>query len=344
MKTGQSLNSKLLLVVLFCLAILLLFFNLAIDKYSQKEETLFVNELSAATIDSVFNSILSEYSISREQIKKIKPPYKKCDSLAAAYSISIPKDLPVPVLLHEVFNKLNKENTRFNSIEKAINNYSVLEISAAGNLKLYAEFKTDKNLLRENGKLSFALTGVENLNKDELQTLIDFPEFLSLVILPSQKNKDLSAQINTNKKEAILLIDDSIEDSEFKFVKDYSRRRLKISVRLTIGAFQQSKFILIDDQSQIYNSPAFSFLEKEFDVRGGYNLIPLSVFERLDSDTEEKVVEQFRIGTKNLSKTDTRLFLCNMKNFYALLEELRRLQKSGVKIIPLSVALNEYNK
>lgn len=337
-------KSKYIIVILFSLSIFLLFLNLAIDKFSIKEGSRTLKEISTDEIDSLFLSILKEYSIGTGNIKKIKSPFKKADSLIKSYLITLPKDLPIPVILRDIFSHIKKWDVELKSVEKEINRHSILEIHSGENIKLYAEFKMDRNLLRENSSISFILTDTEKLSENELNELLDYPEYLTLVLIPSQKNKDLANKISTSYKEVIVAINDRIEDPEFKFEKDFSQARLRLSTKLLIGAFNQNKFFLIDDTSPIYSSKNFQFLKKEFLSRGGYNLIPVSYLNKIERETGEKTVEQFILSTKKLGKKETVFILCSVKNFFSLLPEVQRLRKSGIKIVPLSSSLTGFSQ
>lgn len=337
-------KSKYIIVILFSLAIFLLFLNLAIDKFSEKERDVPSGEISANEIDSLFLSILKEYAIGTNNIKKIKSPFKKADSLANSYLITLPKDLPIPVILQDIFSQLKQKDVELKSVEKEINCHSILEIHAGENIKLYAEFKMDRNLLRENGSISFILTDTEKLSETELNELLDFPEYLTLVLIPSQKNKELAKKIITSRKEAIIVINDRIEEPEFKFEKDFSQPRLRLSTKLLTSAFNQNKFFLIEDTSPIYSSKNFQFLKKEFQSRGGYNVIPVSHLNKIERETEEQTVEQFVSSTKKISKKETAFILCSVKNFFNLIPELKRLQKTGIKLVPFSSSFEEFNQ
>ena len=147
-----------------------------------------------------------------------------------------------------------------------------------------------------------------------------------------------------NRKEYAVLLNDDINDLDFKLNKNYSKNRLGIVIRTIIGAFPNAVFFVIDDASNLYHSPIFTFIKKEF-VKRKIKLIKESDFIHIHEGNSEEVQESLKDVVKPTQLGDQKLVMLHADNFEIARPEIFSLIKIGYKFVnPSSIIKNKENK
>jgi hypothetical protein len=290
------------------------------------------NETSGNTIDSIFLSTLNEFSVRGDKIKKRKSPYKKLDSLKYSYTITLPGDLPVISILHDLNQNFSKQTVEIYCREKKLNADSEIEIVSGNNVKLFAEILVNKSEVREFGGFVIYLTGFENLEPLKKNILLRNSDPYTFLLLPTQKSTDVVKEITDANKKFILLLSDDKSDENFQLKIIFSKQRLLISIKNIVANFRRNPNILIDTNSELFNSIIFSYVEKEFKKRG-FKVNPINSFNRLEFMSNEQAVSKFKETVNNLTKMETQIFTIQSEFYSNLTESISQNKKRGVKFI-----------
>ena len=96
---------KKITIALFSIVILLLIVNIVVSKLADKnEQPQNRDPLSGIEIDKLFHAALKNYGFADSWVAKKKIRKLSGDSLYATYSVKVPKDVPIHMLILEMKN------------------------------------------------------------------------------------------------------------------------------------------------------------------------------------------------------------------------------------------------
>jgi len=323
--------------ILFAIAILLLASNLLLKKLLPKanpEREAFV--LSGLEINNRFLQAVNNFGLEEDWIV-VRKLSNKPDSLFLSYKIKLPPDLPIPVLITEIQTELSADSVEIKSIEKKMGGRTKLEIYSGGFLKLISEIDYDKKIVRKRGSVGFLIEDI-SLDDEVDSLLFDVPESFAVLLVPSKENKKHSKFILNNSKEFALLLDDEIDDLEFKLSEGHSNNRILNSVKSIIGSFSKAIFFIIDDESELFRSQVFPVISAELEKRN-IKLVLKSELYQLGNTDETDLYNSFDRMFKQLAEEKLTI-LCNVDDYNLLLPEIGKYRKVGFKFINPSLIEN----
>lgn len=320
---------------LFALTIILLITDISIDRLNKKERIPIVTKLSVKQIESVFFKVLNDYGIKNKWIssKKVKPA--EDDSTVAQYFIKIPSDIPVPFILRDINNIIEKDITGFVSEEKKIYGLTEIRIYTNEILKLRATLLPDKNIIRTNNELSFIISNALDLSESNFNTFLSVPYPLACVVVPGKNIISKVDSLKNYRKEYALLLDDEISDSEMKLKQEFHKELLRGSIKNIISSFKDARVYFVDEKSAVYNSTIYNFVRDDF-KQHGITLYPKSELIELSAKEDPELFSKFKFYCNDTTGIHQKLFISTFENYRKILPELVRLKKKGHKIISLS--------
>lgn len=311
----------------FTTTVILLLIAIAIDKYiSFEKPELKKKYISAIEADSLFREALRNYGVEAEFIKVIRNAKNPADSF---YSVKVYNDVPIPLLLLEFENLFNPTNAVIESYEEKIGGKTITKILVDDKLILKSEFITNPDLYRAKGRIGFVIYNPD-YNSDNIE-LLNTPELIIFLITPSEQAKNFVKKISSSGKRFAILLDDSIEDLNFKLDESYSVKRNKKSFENLFKYFPSAAFIVYDDKSELFTSSAKDFLLKELDWRKAF-YVKLSQFDLLESHSTDPV-SAFGEMIKMMKKNEPKIILVDAKNFSQLLPVIPDYRKIGYKFV-----------
>lgn len=332
----MSFQQKLILI-LFIISLVLLTANILVGKVFKTENTIILpRSLSVQEIDSLFTQAANNFGLPSSALRKQKIRDVKIDEDYPSYSLSIPKDLPIPVFISELNEIFSSYAVEILSDEKTTSGRTILRINSEDELRLASVIDYNPNLNREASTVGFLISINDKTNKTAIDDLLNTPEPFGFLFTPSLLMKSfISSNQNQNRQFALLLGDD-ISDLDYKMESNYSERRLKSSIRNLLGAFEKAAFFVIDDNSSFYSSKIFPFVEKEFLARK-IKLIKRSELNFI-SGTVSSSSDQFRELLLNMDSRSSAVIVCTPEDFSNILNDIRGLRKIGYKyLIPSDV-------
>lgn len=254
-------NRKKILVVLILLNLILLITNLFVDKFYEDEQAKLVNSKS---INDEFIGVLNQYGLDSNWIKKNKGKAAK----ESDYSIKLPLDIPIPFILNDFQNHLDTNYYKLSAVEKGINGNTHLKISSVKGTLLTANFYYDKKIQRQADTLSFLIYDIEEQNTETINNIFNTPFTFGFTLTPSKSNAYLVKKAFEQKREFCVMLNDNIDEIDYRFRNDYPESRWQNSITDIIKAYSTAAFFIIDNESNLYHSPLiYNFIKKNLSNR-----------------------------------------------------------------------------
>jgi hypothetical protein len=338
-------TKRTLIQILFGVIIVLLLANHIYKKYIMIKMPSENTETSSKLVEEKFLSSVNSFGLKKSWVTKTKFKSSsshliKQDSSIKSFKISVPQDLPIPVILNEISSSLKNENVDIVSEEEKINGKTMLSIFSKENLKLAALFEYNSETRRKAGYVGVIISGLEELKEDEISQILNFPELFGYYIIPSKESAKFVKNQLKSKKECIILLNDDIEELKFKLQNDYPKSRLKSSIRSIIGSFPKAAVILVDDKSNFYKSSNYKFVESEF-VKRNIKLIKESKLIDITGEAKSQLQSTFRNLVKSVNENWGKVIIVPADNFSIIEDEVIKLRKIGYRFInPSQILLN----
>ena len=323
---------KNIALILFGIVIVLLILNIAVTKYVEKDEQPKNREaISGIEIDSIFRTALNNYGFSDNWIAKKKIKNISGDSLYSSYSVSVPKDVPIHLIILELKNLFWEFEVDIDAEELVRAKRTLLKLSSGKELKLAAELFYNNNVKREYGTVSFLVTDLPLENEQVLNSFLDTPELFYVVLIPKDDSKRILPVLSKADKRYALLLDDKITELNFKLSGNYTDEKIKKSVKEIVATFYNAAFFIIDDRSDLFESRKYPLIESEL-LKRGIVLVSASRFETL-STSKVSAEDNFQDFMKTVQKRDEKVLLITATQFSSIVNLIPSYRKIGYKFI-----------
>jgi hypothetical protein len=330
-----SLLKKRIIASLFGAALLVLTANVITDKIFSDSSLTKNGGWDSNTINKNFLSDLNNFGLKSEWIKKAN---NKNANGVSSYFVELPKDLPIPVVLSEIYASFYSSDIKIKSLEKILGGKTDLEIYLQNSLKLTAEFNYDIEIKRDAGDLGIIVFGLEQLNDKDINAMIEFPQTFITILSPSKSSLKLIPVLIEHHKEYAVLINDKVSDLDYRLSSDFSAYRLKLIIRSIVGDFPGAVFFIIDDRSKLYSSSAGKIVFNEFAKRN-IKLLTQSSLPQMLTATGSEEKSLFRSNVEKIHLGREKLISIRADDFNSLKPEIFSLIKVGYKFISPSVII-----
>ena len=328
-------RKRKIIISLFIIVITLLIVNLVLEFAWQDKSFKNVNkkEINRTGIEEKFKGSLLSLGFENSWIKlKNLKKNKSSSENYLFYNVAVPADLPITVVLNEIFVSFKNYEVDIKSHEQKINGKTRLNIYAGKNLELSAEFYYDKAISRNAGSIGIFITGINNLKGDELNNFLSIPETFELLLVPSKASTGILKILNHYQRGFGILLNDDINDIEFKLNEKYSTRRLKSSIRNILGKFLHSSVFMIDGNSNLFSSDVYPLLKEEFNKRK-LKLVVEDSLSNLTGESSNNALKNFRNKIEKTKKGEKAEFVITSEQFQLLQPEIIKYRRIGYKFL-----------
>ena len=250
---------KNIALILFGIVIVLLILNIAITKYIEKDDPPKNREaISGYELDSLFRTALDNYGFSNSWIVKKKIRNVSGDSLYSTYSVSVPKEVPIHLIILELKNLFWENEVDIYAEELGSVKKTLLKLSSGKQLKLAAELFYNENVKREYGTVSFLVSDLPLEDEQVLNSFLLTTELFYAVMIPKDRSKTRLSVLAKAGIRYALLLDDNITELNYKLSSSYSDDKIKKSIKEIVGTFYNAAFFIIDDRSDLFESRKYS--------------------------------------------------------------------------------------
>ncbi len=329
-----STKKKLITYLLFT-ALALLLINIAVDLFTPKSKKPVARELSRTEIENTFWKVLDDYGINATWVKTKKFCEQHEDSIKVQFFVTLPAEVPIPLIIKDINNVIEKDITGFVSKEMQIFGTTEIRIYTNEMLKLKATLTPDPKLVRDRNEFSFIISDAFTVGDKRFNDFLNSTYPVAGAVVPDQDEILKADSLQRFSKEYVLLLNDEIDDSKMKLVQEYQKELLRSSIRNTLSAFPKAKFIAVEERSKLFNSPIYNFVRDEFNKRR-FTTFPLGEFIRLDTDDEQELVSKFKFYSEDTTSSRGKVFYLTLDNFSKIYPLISRYKKQGSKIVPVS--------
>jgi hypothetical protein len=318
-------------------AVLLLMANIIIDVVKKKNSKQESKELSIAEIEASIWKILDDYGINANWITKKKYHESDEDSIKAQFFISIPSEVPTPLIIKSINNILAKDITGFVAEEKKIFGLTEIRIYTNEYLKLKATITPDPKLVRWKNEMAFVIMDAFDLTENQFTTFLSTHYPLACSIVPDPDLIARADSLSSYSKEYITILNNDISNSKMKLVPEFNKELLRSSIKNILSSFRKSKIVVVDEKSVLYNSPIFNFVRDEFQKRK-IAVVPVSWFIKLESNDEQELKSKFKFFAQDTAISKQKIFYTTFDNFERLVPLIEKFAKKGSRLISVSKA------
>lgn len=329
-----STKKKLISYLLF-IALALLLINIAVDLFTPKAAKPVAKELSRAEIENTFWKVLDDYGINATWVKTKKFREEHEDSINTQFFVTLPAEVPIPLIIKDINNVIEKDITGFVSKEIQIFGTTEIRIYTNEMLKLKATLTPDSKLVRNRNEFSFIISDAFTVGDKRFNDFLNLTFPVAGAVVPDPDEILKVDSLQRFSKEYVLLINDDIDDSKMKLVQEYQKELLRSSIRNILSAFPRAKYVAVEERGTLFNSPIYNFVRDEFRKRR-FTVLPLSEFIRLDTDDEQELVSKFKFYSEDTTASRQKVFYLTLDNFGKLTPLIARYKKQGSKIVPVS--------
>jgi DNA-directed RNA polymerase beta subunit len=316
------------------IAVALLIVNLSVDLFSNNndnEKDNAVGEYSVRAIDSVFSAVLENHGIEESWVSKKKLKISGEDSVRYKIIVRLPEDLPIPLILRDLEYAIENDITSFVSEEKKIFGETELRVYSNEKLKLLADIVPDSKLKREQNNLAFIFYELEP-GDSEFTEILNMPYRFAVGFIPSEESKSAADSIKKYDKDYVVILNDDIS-SDYRIKTRSHKKVIDNAINKIVTDFSKSIFYLIDEKSELYNSPVYNYVEERFKKRG-VKLKRISDFILLDDEDKNELLSRFKYYCEDKSGARTKIFLITSDNFRVIKSEFDKYRKKGYRIVP----------
>ncbi len=319
-------DKKKISILLFSIAVLLLLINVVVAKiYPLKTDV--KKNVSEAEINKMFYDAIKKFGFNDEWINKKLVKDKFSGISFTNYIIRVPSDLPIPVLLNQVFEDFSATETAIQSNEIKTGRLSRLEIFSSEKKIMKADFDYDNSIHRKSGSIGFIIYDGDHLDEDNFKILNSSAERFSFLFYPGY---ELTKILDNCNKEFSLILNDDITEVDYKLETGYSADRLQLSVKAIINSFGNAAFFMIDDESSLFNSSKgemiIDWLEKS-------KLRFLHKDKIFHLSSEFNLAGEFHDLLNSMSDGETKLILISSADYLSIDDEIAGVKKIGYKFI-----------
>jgi hypothetical protein len=338
-----SFTRKELTIALFSLVLFLLILDIVLTKiFKHSVNPVEKIELYSGEINDRFISSMHNCGIRDDWIDSNKKDIKMGDSLRFSFKVKVPKDLPIALLLNEISNSFLPGEVLSVSREIKSTGTTNMFLSSGGFDKLKAEFVYDPLINRTSFSFGFLVYGITNLNPVAQDQLIKVPELFTAVLLPSKESLEISKKLKTNEKNYSVILNNDINDLDYKLTSKYSVDRLKLSVRSILGDFSNSIAFLYNSNAGFNSESEFPFITKEFEKRN-VRFIDINKFDMIE-EKGNPIDVSFDQIMKQAKESKIELIYLSAENYIKLKPLILKYKKIGYKFINPAAVLQEFLK
>ena len=344
-------DRKKIVTVLFAIAFLLLILNVIVPtvfKFSRNKIVL--KEIYSEEINSKFLSAVQGFGLKDDWIKTKKINNNDDDSLKYYYTINVPVDLPIALIITDINNSFSRGDVDYSSKEtrskesklkdSRLNRITTLTLRSGGFEKLKAEFVYNPANQRTTGSIGFLVFGFSTLDTIRQYELINSPENFLAILMPSKDALEKIKKLKARDKDYGILLSDDISDLDYKLSQKYSSERLTLSVRSVLGDFPKAAAFFYDSKSSFVSHSVFPLIKKEFDKRN-VRFLDINKFALLEEAGASSDISFERIINK-ADENKTELIYISDESYYKLKPEIFKYRKTGYKFINPYTAVTSF--
>ena len=324
-----KINFKKILTGLFSISVLLLLSHLILSLLHPGTPSPQIIQISDEEINNKFIECLHSFDVKDQWIKKVKR-----NSIVPSYIISLPPDLPVAQIIFNLMNEVTGNDIEVTANEKKMGGKTLMKVTSNDEIKLEAEFNYDDKLERAKSKLILFIFGREQKESEYDSLFRNSPKRFSSLLVPSKSASASSKWLRENGFDYAVMLNNSINELDYRIEKDHSEERIKMVVKNIVAAIPNDLFFVIDKNHNIYSSSNYLFLKKEFDKRK-IKFITTDSLKFIDNN-QQNISDTLNSIVKDVREKDVTRIAISFDAYQSLTDDFKKLIRVGYKFVQTS--------
>ncbi len=325
-------NKKKIIYTLIAFVILLLICNIIIDGLNHTKIIKGNNIQNASRIEGVFLKVLDDYGIKEDWIKTSVYSNKEHDSLSHQYTVKVPAEIPIPLIIREMNSNFVHTDLKLISEEKKNYGNTLVKIYADNYLKLLTFFKIDNKIKRDSNAILIFVDITDGVDQQDFSELLFAPIPLTLLFHPSTENEILLDKISKHKKEFAVSIDDEVDDRKFALKEKENKQQLTKAIKALVYTFRDSEMFFVNNKSDLYKSTFYNFIKDEFHKKNIF-LKKRSKLIQLRGESESDLRSLFKFYCQSITSGEVKWFIINAEDFFVIQDQLILFKQKGNQLI-----------
>jgi hypothetical protein len=328
-------DKRKIIIALFVLTLILLMINIILTKIYPDAIKKEPDYLPPQEIKARFLSALASLGVQNDWITEGKLTKKFPSTLKYYFRIKVPEDLPISLVIKEVENSFNDNEAVINSQEEKVNGKNLIKIFSDGDLVFQAQIDYGERIKRNTGRIGIFLSNFENVGEPEDSILLSAAELFTVILIPSEKNVLTYKRIMKFGKATAILLNDDVNDTNFKLGSSVSEQRIKNSVKEIFSKFPAASMFFIDKNSELSSSSVFKLISNEF-IKRKVELLDKGLVKDVNSSLSENIEEKFEKEIKKLKNNDSMLLSLETSDYFKIQPIIVKYRKIGYKFVNAS--------
>lgn len=311
-------------------AIVLVLLNAIVTKVNEPAKEELKIEDYCSEVDSLFFLSLEPFALNANwvQLKTLKK--NKFDSIKYYYSIQVPADLPIPIIVKQVFLNFQNRNSTITSEERKNHQKSFISIESNNHIKLIAEFEKNNSLIRKTLSIQFLIDCSNGLSDELLDSISELLIPVNLMLIPSKNLDGIFEKIEGLGFSYSILLTDKAEDKEFNLSGVIDKTKIERVIKNLSAKFKDAKYFVVDRNSSIYNSSVYNFVLAEF-AKKGISLVTQKSFINLETKDTDDAISLFNFHTAQVDSTYSKEIMVSPNIIVKLSSQIKLAKMKGVK-------------
>ncbi len=318
--------------ILFSIAILLLILNIVIKKPVQANEKTTGKDLNSEEIKAKFFDAMKSVGLENDWIIVKRNYGEDRKWLPNYYYVEIPIDLPIPIVIREVQNEFDGSNLNLDCKEEKLNGKTTIDFVTGRELRQKAVLTYDADVRRNAGSIGLMVLVPGDIGKNEFESLLDIPEYFTSILVPSKNATLLKKEIKKRDKNYAVLLNDDITPMDYSLKSSYPDFRIRNAITAIVADFSDADFFMIDNNSDIFSSPKYRVISREF-KRRNIKLVEENSFVNLRLDAESKMETDFDNVVKKTTGGKSVEIILTVDGLQSLLSDISKFRKIGFKFV-----------
>ena len=284
----------------------------------------------------MFAAVLKDFAIPDTSLKQT---LKKKSVVKHHFSVTLTGDLPVPLILADLQTRLSPYGIEVIAHEAKINGETDIELySPAKKVLLHADVTINKIALRSGSSIAIIIQGLDHASLEDRKTFCKALEETACIITPSKDNKQILSFLSQQDNAYLLELSDDIPDQEYKFLDDFSKKRLAQSLGAIASDFPHAFGYYVNTQSKFYHSTKYQIIKAEL---SGKKIVTEKNLFIIPYQNEDAVFQNaVSHSIFNRAHSQTLILAVDYRNYNLLSPFIATFTKKGGKVIKFTAALN----
>ncbi|MBI5648309.1 MAG: divergent polysaccharide deacetylase family protein [Ignavibacteriae bacterium] len=234
---------------------------------------------SVKSVEEEVRSILENYGITDSWVRKRSVGLEGIDSVRDVWTVSIPGDVPVASVTHDLSVLAERYQGRAYAVEDAKTRQVYVHIKFRDMVRYTLVFQPTAGIRRREGSIALLVDGLEDCDESELEAFMASRDPVGCIIIPGRSSGPLYEQVRVRNKDIVLhlhVFATRQEVNRLAFSDDLRESEMRWKVRNIVKGYQASGYFFMTSERALGSNARF--VQTEFENQGFQMVDAASLF------------------------------------------------------------------